>query len=86
MCYTTFVETRNITFHLPVALIRRAKIYAAEHDTTVNALVRSLLDDALLRDDRSRTAATRILEIAKQGPSSSVDPATIRREELYERR
>ena len=28
------VTTRNVTFNLPVELMRQAKIYAAEHDTT----------------------------------------------------
>jgi plasmid stability protein len=41
------VDARNITFKLPVDLIREAKIFAASHDTTVNALVRDLLHDRL---------------------------------------
>jgi hypothetical protein len=61
-------------------------MYAAGHDTTVNALVRELLDEALSREDRARAAAARILEIARRGRGSDVDPGTIRREELYERR
>jgi len=80
------VETRNITFSLPASLIRSAKIYAAGHDTTVNSLVRELLTEALTRDSRERAAAERVLALAKRGPHSSVDPATIRREDLYERR
>ena len=30
------METRNITFSLPTSLIRKAKVYAAWHDTTIN--------------------------------------------------
>src|SRR6476659_1427517 len=39
------VTNRNVTFNLPVDLMRQAKIYAAEHDTTVNAVVRELLQE-----------------------------------------
>jgi plasmid stability protein len=80
------VSTRNITFSLPADLIRQAKIYAAAHDTTVNALVRELLDQKLATEDNIRSAAARFLEIAKSGAHSSVDPTSIHREELYERR
>jgi plasmid stability protein len=80
------VKTRNITFNLPVDLIRQAKIYAAEHDTTINALVRERLEEALSGQERVRVAADRLLALAGQGPYFSTDPASIRREELHERR
>ena len=35
---------RNTTFNLPDDLIQRAKVYAAEHDTTLTAIVRSHLE------------------------------------------
>jgi hypothetical protein len=77
---------RNITLSFPSELIRKAKLYAAEHDTSVNALVRVLLEEALTRQNRSRDAAERLLALAGQGLISNVDPGSIRREELYERR
>jgi plasmid stability protein len=77
---------RNITFSLPAGLIRQAKIYAAEHDTTMNALVRQLLQEALSRDSRARAAADRLLALADRGPYFTTDPGSIRREELHERR
>jgi plasmid stability protein len=81
---------RNITLSLPTDLIRQAKVYAAEHDTTVNALVRELLEEKLgvideKKLERIREAGRRILEIARKGPSSPVDPGTISREEMHER-
>ncbi|HYW43494.1 MAG TPA: hypothetical protein VE959_11605 [Bryobacteraceae bacterium] len=79
------MEARNITFSFPARLIRQAKVYAAEHDTTVNALVRELLEEVLSRESRARAAADRILAIARQGPCSSIDPGSIRREDLHER-
>ncbi len=80
------MDTRNITFSLPVELIRRAKIYAAEHNTTANAFVREVLEEALSRESRACAAADRLLALADRGPFSAVDPGSIRREELHERR
>lgn len=77
---------RNITFSLPADLVRQAKIYAAEHDTTMNAFVRQLLQEALSRDSRARAAADRLLALADRGPYFTTDPSSIRREELHERR
>lgn len=77
--------TRNVTFSLPADLLRQAKIYAAEHDTTVNALVRTILQERLTSEGRARAAALRVLEIADHGPHSPIDPGSIRRKELYER-
>ena len=74
-----------MTFHLPVDLLRQAKVYAAEHNTTVNAFVRELLQEKLAAEARGRVAAERFLQLATRGPYSSVDPGSIRREELYER-
>jgi len=80
-----YVVTRNITFSLPVNLVRQAKIYAAEHDTTINAVVRELLQTKLAGEDRALAAAERVLQLAKQGPHSTVDPRSILRDDLYER-
>ena len=77
---------RNITLSLPADLIRQAKVYAAEHDTTVNALVRELLLEKLSPDERASAAGRRILEMARRGPSSPIDPGTIRREDIYDER
>jgi plasmid stability protein len=79
------VATRNITFNLPEDLIRRAKVYAAQHDTSVNAVVRRLLEEAIPDEDRARAAGERLLEIASQGPYSDVDPGTISRDEIHQR-
>ena len=80
-----YVLSRNLTLNLPADLIRQAKIHAAEHDTTVNALVRELLQEALTRDGRARAAADRLLALADRGPYFTADPGSIRREELHER-
>lgn len=80
------MESRNITFNLPADLIRQAKVFAAEHDTTINTFVRELLSEALTRHNRARTAAERLLALAARGPYFTADPGAIRREELHERR
>lgn len=86
LCVTLFhVSSRNITFHLPEDLLRAAKVYAAEHETSVNSLVRELLQEKL-GADRTRAAATRLLAIVERGPYFNADPGSIRREELHERR
>ena len=79
------MDSRNITFHLPVELVRQAKIYAAEHDTSVNSLVKELLQEKLSREARARTAAARLLALAQEGPYFSGDLRLIKREDLYER-
>jgi hypothetical protein len=80
------VETRKITFSLPADLVRQAEAYAAEHGTTINTLVRELLQEALIREGRARVAADRLLALADRGPYFTTDPGSIRREGLHERR
>ncbi len=79
-------RTRNLTLSLPIDLVRKAKIYAAEHDTTINSLVRDLLQDQLTRAERTRAAVTRLLGLAERGPYFLTEPGLISREELHERR
>jgi len=80
------VEMRNLTLNLPTDLVRQAKVYAAEHDTTINSFIRQVLQEALAHDCRTRAAAKRLLTLAEEGPYFSVDPSSIEREELHERR
>ena len=80
-----YVSTRNITFSLPAELIREAKVYAAEHDTTINSLVRELLEDKLTREGRATAAAARLLALAEGGPYFTADPGLLDKEQLHER-
>jgi len=79
------VVTRNITLSLPAELVKQAKVYAAEHDTSINALVRELLEERVTREARVRAAVERLLVIAARGPYFTTDPGSISREELHER-
>lgn len=80
------MDVRNITLSLPADLVRLAKVYAAEHDTSINSIVRELLQEKLTREGRIRAAADRLLALADRGPYFTADPGSIRREELHERR
>ncbi|MGO4880578.1 MAG: DUF6364 family protein [Bryobacteraceae bacterium] len=80
------MAARNITLSLPDDLIRKAKVHAAQRNSTVNALVRKLLEEALSDDRRTRAAADKLLAIAASGPYFERDPRSIRREEIHERR
>ena len=85
MCYNCLCGKRNITFNFPQSW-SGGEVYAAEHDTTINAMVRDLLQEALSRESRARAAADQVLRLADRGPYFTADPGTIRREELHERR
>jgi plasmid stability protein len=74
----------ELRFNLPADLIRRAKVYAAEHDTSINTVVRDLLENALSSDDNALAAARRFLAIAERS-HSTIDAGTISREEMHER-
>jgi hypothetical protein len=78
-------ETRSLTLSLPADLIRRAKVYAAERDISLNALVRELLEGIVSGRERIRAAGARILEIAKSGAASTVNPGSFSREDFHER-
>jgi plasmid stability protein len=78
--------TRNITLSLPDDLIRKAKMHAAQRTSSVNALVRKLLEGTLSDERRTRAAADELLAIAARGPYFDRDPRSVRREEIYERR
>ena len=79
-------STKNLTLHLPADLIRRTKVYAAQRDTSINGVVRELLEQLVSSESRYQAAADRLLELADQGtPYTSVDPGAIPREELYDR-
>ncbi len=80
------MANRNITLSLPDELVRKAKVYAAEHDQTINAMVRELLKDTLARESRAHKAARRLLDLAGQAPYSKINPGSIDREDLHERR
>ena len=78
------MPTRNVTLSLPDDLVRRAKVLAAERDTSMSALVGDLLTqtfesgdsyDAMWHDEETFMARGK-LRVGKRLPS---------RDELHER-
>lgn len=78
-------DTRNLTLRLSADLIRKAKVYAAERDTSISSLVEEFPEQTVSSEERLRAAGDRILEIARRGPHSKVDPGSIRCEETHDR-
>ena len=79
------MASRNITFNLPVDLVREAKVFAAQHDTTMNAMVRELLEEKLRSSSRTMDAVEQMLAISAGAPLFSVDLESYSRDELHER-
>jgi plasmid stability protein len=78
--------TRNITFNLPVDLIRRAKVRAAERATSVNGLVRQALEQTLDREAEYDAAASRLIARIRKGGIFKSPPGGFKREDLYDRK
>jgi Arc/MetJ-type ribon-helix-helix transcriptional regulator len=75
---------RNLTLSLPEDLVRDAKVYAAERDLSLSALVRETLESVVTSRDRRREAVKRLLDLAKK-PLYSIPPGSWNRDELHER-
>lgn len=78
------VQVRSIIFSLPVDLVPKTKVCAAELDTTINALGARTVAGTIIRKGRARVAANRLLVLADKGPYLTTDPGAIRPEELFE--
>lgn len=80
------METQNITLSLPRELVRKAKLLAVERQTSISALLRELLSDAVAQEDRYVVARSRHLETLCHGTNLGTGGA-IRwsREGLHER-
>ncbi|MFW0792944.1 DUF6364 family protein [Gordonia sp. CPCC 205515] len=78
------MANRNITLSLPEELVRKAKIIAAERDTSVSALVAELVEHLAGGDEDYEHAWDR--EVARMASSGmSVGDITWSRDELHER-
>lgn len=75
---------KNITLSVDETMLRTVRLYAAERGSTVNALVREFLTGLASREDRTRKARRRIMELSERsGARIGSRPWT--REELHER-
>lgn len=75
----------NITLNVPDEILDEARIFAAEHKTTVNALVRDYLISVTSQKKRAKQAMAELREMSlktesRLGPDWKFDRAS-----LYER-
>jgi Asp-tRNA(Asn)/Glu-tRNA(Gln) amidotransferase A subunit family amidase len=75
---------KNITLSVDEATLHEARKYAAERNTTVNALVRAYLSSIAQREERVRQAVKRLKRLSADS-ELEVGPVTWTRDELYER-
>ncbi len=75
---------KNITLSVDETVLATVRRYAAEHDSTVNALVREYLINLAAREDRARRAR---LELRKLSGNSKfrLGGKTWSREDLHDR-
>jgi len=78
--YTFFVK--NVTFSLDEQLLARSRAYASAHQTTLNQLVRDLLERTVRADPTSELKA--FFEWADESKLCS-DGRPLTREEAHER-
>ena len=78
------MSTRNITLALPADLIRRAKVYAAAHDTSISALVAELLGSRVAMETDYDAAWAAEVEVMQHG-LYRVGDVTWARDDLHAR-
>lgn len=79
------MATRNITLSMPEELVRRAKVLAAQRDTSVSGLVTRLLEQLVgdVRDYDDVAAQER--RLMQEGIGLRVGEITWSRDEVHER-
>ena len=75
---------KNITLSIDETVLRTVRLYAAERGSTVNALVREFLTGLANREDRTRKARRRIMELSRRS-RANIGSRSWTREELHER-
>lgn len=79
------MATKNITLTMPEDLVRRAKVLAAQRDTSVSGLVARLLEQLVgdTRDDDEVWAEER--EVMRTGAGYRIGDLTWSRDDLHTR-
>ena len=75
---------KNITLSVDETVLRTVRLYAAERGSTVDGLVREFLTGLAHREDRTRKARQRIMELSGRS-RASIGSRSWTREELHER-
>lgn len=79
------MSSRNITLSLPEDLVRKAKVIAAERDTSVSALVAELIAHLAGGSSDYEETWAEEEELMKRGDLLRVGDITWSREELHDR-
>jgi plasmid stability protein len=76
---------KNITLAIDEEVLRAARRYAANHDTTVNALVRDYLTRLVTFEEKAAKARAELVELAKKS-EARMGSWKWNREDAYEGR
>jgi len=79
------MTTRNITLSLPEDLVRRAKVFAAQQDTSVSALVAHLLQQAVAGGNDYEAIWAAEERLMQTGIGLEVGQVLWTRDEVHER-
>lgn len=75
---------KNVTLSVEEEVLVAVRRYAAERNSSVNALVRQFLTEIAMREDRARQARRRIRELS-EASSARIGGKSWCRDELHER-
>lgn len=75
---------KNITLSIDEETLHKVRLYAAEHKTSVNAIVREKLEELVAPKKRIADAIARMRELADEG-GMEVGPITWTRDDVHER-
>jgi hypothetical protein len=75
---------KNITLSIDEKILAAVRRYAAEHEVSVNGLVREFLTRIAMSEDRARDARRRIRELSKRS-KARIGSISWNRESLHER-
>lgn len=75
---------KNITLSVDENVLATVRRHAAEHNSTVNAIVREYLTNLAAHEDRARQARARLRRLSAQSPGR-LGKKTWSREDLHDR-
>jgi hypothetical protein len=82
--YTYTVVMKNITLSVDENVLATVRRHAAEHNSTVNALVREYLTGLAAHEDRAKRARARLRQLSAQS-KGQLGRKTWNREDLHDR-
>lgn len=81
------MTTQNITLAIPKEILRKAKLIAVQHKTSLSGLLTRALEDVVMREESYHKAKKRHVSILKKGSDlGTKGRASWSREDLHARR